>query len=97
MYYMLDEIGEIENLESLENEEFEVENLRVSSLKVAQVLSLKVRMGIQLGSLKSRQRVARGSKAKDRWRTRRGSQSSPQARVRKFESLEFESLKTQGV
>ena len=82
MYYMLDEIGEIENLESLENEEFEVENLRVSSLKVAQVLSLKVRMGIQLGSLKPRQRVARGSKAKDRWRTRRGSQSSPQARVR---------------
>ena len=50
-------------------------------------------MGIQLGSLKPRQRVARGSKAKDRWRTRRGLQSSPPARVRKFESLEFESLK----
>ena len=30
---------------------------------------------------------------KHRWRTRRGSQSSPQVRVRKFESLEFESLK----
>ena len=30
---------------------------------------------------------------KDRWRTRSGSQSRPQARVRKFESLEFESLK----
>ena len=50
-------------------------------------------MGIQLGSLKPRQRVARGSKVKDRWKTRRGSQSSPQARVRKFESLEFERLK----
>ena len=50
-------------------------------------------MGIQLGSLKPWQRVARGSKVKDRWRTRRGSQSSPQARVRKFESLEFASLK----
>ena len=38
-------------------------------------------------------RVVRGSKAKDHWRTRRGSQSSPQVRVRRFESLEFESLK----
>ena len=50
-------------------------------------------MGIQLGSLKPRQRVVRGSKVKDRWRTCRASQRSPQARVRKFESLEFESLK----
>ena len=50
-------------------------------------------MGIQLGSLKPRQRVARGSKVLDRWRTNRGSQSIPQARVRKFESLELESLK----
>ena len=49
-------------------------------------------MGIRLGSLKPRQRG--GSKVKDRWRTRRGSQSSPQARVRKFESLELESLKS---
>ena len=38
-------------------------------------------------------RVARRSKAKDRARTRRGSQSSPQARVRKFGSLEFERSK----
>ena len=30
---------------------------------------------------------------KDRWGTRKGSQSSPQVRVRKFESLEFESFK----
>ena len=37
--------------------------------------------------------IARRSKAKDRGGTRRGSQSRPQARVRKFESLEFESLK----
>ena len=50
-------------------------------------------MGIQLGSLKPRQCVARGSKVKDRWRTRRGSRSSFQARVRKFESLELESWK----
>ena len=70
------------------------ESSRVSSLKAgARVWSLKVRLGIELGSLKPRQRVARGSKVKGRWRTRRGSQSSPQARVRKFESLEFESLK----
>ena len=30
----------------------------------------------------------------DRWRTRRGSQSSRQARLRKFESSEVESLKS---
>ena len=41
--------------------------------------------------------IARRSKAKDRGGTRRGSQSRPQARVRKFESLEFESLKPRGL
>ena len=50
-------------------------------------------MGIQLGSLKPRQRVARGSKVKDRCRTRRGSQSSPKALRLEFDSLRAWSLK----
>ena len=66
------------------------------------VWSLKVGASLEFESLSrnpawkfeaAATRVAQRSKAKDRGRTRRGSQSSPQARVRQFESLEFERLK----
>ena len=70
------------------------ESLRASSLKVGANLEFESLNGNPAWKFEAAAtRVARGSKAKDRWRTRRGSQSSPQARVRKFESLEFESLK----
>ena len=66
------------------------ESLNVSSLKVG----ASSEFGCPAWKFEAAAtRVARRSRAKDRGRTRRGSQSSPQARVRKFESLEFESFK----
>ena len=77
-----------------------MKGLKFDSLRVS---SLKASASLEFESLKSNSawkfeaaatRVARGSKEKDRWRrVRRGSQSNPRARVRKFEGLEFESLK----
>ena len=77
---------------------------RMKSLKIEtlRVSSLKVGASLELESLKRNPAwkfEARGNArcAKEQGEgpleTRRGSQSSPQARVRKFESSEFESLK----
>ena len=68
-----------------------LESLKVSSLKVGASFEFESLNGNPAWKFEAAaRRVARRSKAKDRGRTRRGSQSSPQARVRKFESLEFE-------
>ena len=70
------------------------ESLNASSLKVVASLEFESLNGNPACKIEAEAtRVARRTKAKDRGRTRRGSQNSPQARVRKFESLEIESLK----
>ena len=59
------------------------ESLRVSSLKVGASLELESLNGNPAWKFEAAATRCRGI------RTLRGSQSSPQARVRKFESLEF--------
>ena len=79
-YYMLDEVGEIENWKSLENEEIEVWEFRV--WKWARVWGLKDWMRLQHGSLN---RLREGA----RWRTAGERVGVHRAAPR----LEFESLR----